>query len=74
LPWLFRADLQLDCRAQLTLYTIGNGVEVILQEPSRTDAEYRMLYFSGDSTHLISVKGTKEKALAVLKSIKKRSL
>ncbi|MDB5984601.1 MAG: hypothetical protein JWQ69_5616 [Pseudomonas sp.] len=69
-----RADLHLDCHARLTRYTVGDDVEVILQEPTRSDAEYRMLYFSADSTHLISVKGSKEKALAVLKSIKKRSL
>jgi hypothetical protein len=69
-----RADLHLDCHAKLTRYTIGDGVEVIFQEASRPDSEYRMLYFSNDSTHLVSVKGTKEKALAILQSIKKRSL
>jgi hypothetical protein len=69
-----RADLHLDCHAQLTRYTIGDGVEVVFQEASRADPEYRMLYFSNDSTHLVSVKGTKEIALAVLQSIKKRSL
>lgn len=69
-----RADLHLNCHARLTRYTVGDGAEVIFQEATRSDSEYRMLYFSNDSTHLISVKGTKEKALAVLQSIKKRSL
>ncbi|MDB6143506.1 MAG: hypothetical protein JWP80_2550 [Pseudomonas sp.] len=69
-----RADLHLDCHARLTRYTVGSGVEIILQEPSRPDGEYRMLYFSNDSTHLVSVKGSKEKAFAVLQSIRKRSL
>jgi hypothetical protein len=69
-----RAYLNLDCHAQLTLYGVGKGVDVIFQDASRSDAEYRMLYFSNNSTHLISVKGTRERALAVLQSIKKRTL
>lgn len=69
-----RADLHLDCQARLTRYIVGDGVEVIFQEPIRADAEYRMLYFSNDSTHLVTVKGSKEQAFAVLQSIKKRSI
>jgi hypothetical protein len=67
-----RSDLHLDCRARLTLYTIGDGVQVVFQEPSSTDAEYRLLFFTGSSTHLVSVKGSQEQALAILQSIKKR--
>ena len=69
-----RADLNLDCHARLTLYSVGKAVDVIFHDASRSDAEYRVLYFSNNSTHLISVKGTRERALTVLKSIKKRTL
>jgi hypothetical protein len=69
-----RSDLHLDCNARLTHYTIGDGVQVVFQEPTSTDAEYRLLFFTANSTHLVSVKGSQNQALAILQSIKKRTL
>lgn len=69
-----RSDLRLDCHSRLTRYIVGGAVEVIFQRPSANDPVYRLLYFSGELTHLISVKGTEEQAFAVLKSIKRRKL
>ncbi|OCR24269.1 hypothetical protein AFK24_15190 [Pseudomonas syringae] len=69
-----RSDLKIDCQTQLTKYGIGPEVKALFQERSASDAEYRILIFSDKSTHLISVKGTRERAIEILQSIKKRSL
>ncbi|MEA9979891.1 MULTISPECIES: hypothetical protein [unclassified Pseudomonas] len=64
-----RSDMQLDCRARLTNFAVGYGVEAIFQEATPTDPEHRILLFANDSTYLISVRGAKEMALNVLQTI-----
>jgi hypothetical protein len=68
-----RSDLKINCQTQLTKYSIGPELEAIFQEKSASDAEHRILVFSGKSTHLISVKGTRERAEEILQSIRKRN-
>lgn len=69
---VMRSDMQLDCRARLTSFTVGSGVQAIFQEATPTDQEYRILLFANDSTYLISVKGSKDMATKVLQTIRER--
>lgn len=70
---VMRTDLKLDCQSNVERYRVGTEVDVLLQGSAGRDPEHRLLFFSKDSTHLISVKGSRKKALAILHSIKARS-
>lgn len=67
-----RADLKLDCHANLALYHVTPKVEVLFHEALLPELEHKLLIFSENSTHLISINGSKKTVFEVLQSIKNR--
>jgi hypothetical protein len=67
-----RSDLRINCQ-HLNYYRVGDAVDLIFQEGDSSDAPHRILFFSGDATNLITVRGPKEMAMRVLQSIQQRN-
>lgn len=67
-----RSDLGVNCLAEIILYEVGNK-EVIWHE-DKSNGLYRLIFFSGDLSHLITIKGDKVEAMTILRSITTRGV
>jgi len=68
---LQRAIAGLDCHSAVTFFRVGE-VEVILHEAKTEKDFHRLLVLSAFNVELVTVKGSREMALQVVSSIKRR--